>query len=57
MALCDQLEGKYNFLGAGKASAYSKSSPNPLDVPVLRACLPSTLSIVEYLSSHILARS
>jgi len=28
---------------------YSKSSPRPLDVPVLRACLPSTLSIVEYL--------
>lgn len=27
----------------------SKSSPNPLDVPVRRACLPSTLSRVEYL--------
>lgn len=29
---------------------YSKSSPNPLEVPVLRACLPSTLSSVEYLA-------
>jgi hypothetical protein len=28
---------------------WSKSSPRPLDVPVLRACLPSTLSIVEYI--------
>lgn len=27
----------------------SKSSPSPLDVPVRRACLPSTLSRVEYL--------
>jgi len=30
---------------------WSKSSPRPLDVPVLRACLPSTLSIVEYIQS------
>ena len=29
---------------------YSKSSPKPLDCPVLRACLPSMLSMVEYLS-------
>lgn len=27
----------------------SKSSPSPLDVPVRLACLPSTLSMVEYL--------
>ncbi len=33
--------------------AYSKSSPRPLEVPVLRACLPSTLSMVEYLSASI----
>ena len=31
--------------------AYSKSSPSPDEVPVLRACLPSMLSIVEYLCS------
>lgn len=28
---------------------WSKSSPSPLEVPVLRACLPSTLSIVWYM--------
>jgi len=28
---------------------YSKSSPKPDDVPVLLACFPSMLSIVEYL--------
>jgi hypothetical protein len=28
---------------------YSKSSPSGLDVPVRRACFPSTLSMVEYL--------
>jgi len=27
---------------------WSKSSPSGLEVPVLRACLPSMLSIVEY---------
>jgi hypothetical protein len=30
-------------------ATYSNSSPKPLEVPVRRACLPSTLSIVEYL--------
>jgi hypothetical protein len=29
--------------------SYSNSSPSGLEVPVLRACFPSTLSIVEYL--------
>ena len=28
---------------------YSNSSPKPLEVPVRRACLPSMLSMVEYL--------
>jgi hypothetical protein len=28
---------------------WSNNSPRPLDVPVLRACFPSTLSIVEYI--------
>ena len=28
---------------------YSNSSPSGLDVPVRRACLPSTLSMVEYI--------
>jgi hypothetical protein len=32
-----------------KSPTYSKSSPRPLDVPVLLACLPSILSIVEYI--------
>jgi hypothetical protein len=39
-------------LGAGVWGlyvTYSKSSPSGLDVPVRRACLPSTLSMVEYL--------
>jgi hypothetical protein len=30
-------------------ATYSNSSPKPLEVPVRRACLPSTLSMVEYL--------
>jgi len=30
-------------------TAYSKSSPRPDDVPVLLACFPSMLSMVEYL--------
>jgi len=30
-------------------NSYSKSSPNGEEVPVLRACFPSRLSIVEYL--------
>lgn len=29
---------------------WSNSSPRPLDVPVLRACLPSTLSMVWYIN-------
>jgi len=37
------LHLKYDF------GAYSKSSPSGLDVPVLRACFPSTLSNVEYI--------
>lgn len=28
---------------------YSNNSPSGLDVPVRRACLPSTLSMVEYI--------
>ena len=39
----------YAKVGGSRPCHYSKSSPRPLDVPVLRACLPSTLSIVEYL--------
>ena len=35
---------------------YSNSSPSGLDVPVRRACFPSTLSMVEYLHD-ILAQS
>lgn len=33
----------------GLVITYSKSSPSGLDVPVRRACFPSTLSMVEYL--------
>ena len=36
--------------GIGMWVTNSKSSPKPLDCPVLRACLPSMLSMVEYLS-------
>jgi hypothetical protein len=38
-------------LGTGALGyvTYSKSSPSGLDVPVRRACLPSTLSMVEYI--------
>jgi hypothetical protein len=32
---------------------YSKSSPSGLDVPVRRACFPSTLSMVEYLEGRL----
>lgn len=32
---------------------YSKSSPSGLDVPVRRACFPSTLSMVEYLQNQL----
>jgi hypothetical protein len=32
-----------------RGESYSNSSPSPLDVPVRRACFPSTLSMVEYL--------
>jgi hypothetical protein len=41
----------YISLGIGALGyvTYSKSSPSGLDVPVRRACLPSTLSIVEYI--------
>ena len=35
--------------------AHSKSSPSPLDWPVRLACLPSTLSIVEYLDVEMIA--
>ena len=35
---------------------YSNSSPSGLEVPVRRACLPSILSIVEYLITAILER-
>ena len=33
----------------GTLIAHSNNSPSPLDCPVLLACLPSTLSMVEYL--------
>lgn len=33
----------------GHTETYSNSSPSGLEVPVLRACLPSTLSMVEYI--------
>lgn len=39
----------YAGVSLSRDVAYSKSSPRGLDVPVRRACLPSTLSIVEYL--------
>jgi hypothetical protein len=35
------------------AVTYSKSSPRGLDVPVRRACFPSTLSMVEYLQAPL----
>lgn len=37
----------------GYVITYSNSSPNGLDVPVRRACFPSTLSIVEYLRDAV----
>lgn len=33
----------------GYIVTYSNSSPSGLEVPVRRACFPSTLSMVEYL--------
>ena len=39
------------FWRIGLVITYSNSSPNGLDVPVRRACFPSTLSMVEYLQS------
>ena len=35
------------FCHLSEARTYSNSSPSPLDVPVLLACFPSMLSIVE----------
>ena len=40
----------YVYGALGYIVTYSNSSPSGLDVPVRRACLPSTLSMVEYLN-------
>lgn len=46
MATCCQRTG---FGALGRPWTYSNNSPRGLEVPVRRACLPSMLSMVEYL--------
>ena len=56
LKFCNQYRdiGAYGLIIFFCFVTYSNSSPRGLDVPVRRACFPSTLSMVEYLDTDLL---